>query len=817
MQERQIALETQYSNDGIRDAIEQWKRDLVDGKVANTYIGRRITVQLYDLTRNALEDICTNGSNRGVGAKFRQLLTTVGYDRAAVIALRTTLRILFEPRARDGIVKANLVQDFITVAADTCETEFIVSKTQLAAPGYIFKVIRSLDEPPKTSKLYHRRRTFIKSANNIGLKTEQVTWSREERIGVAKLLLQALVNIGLVVIKPVPKGSGTGQYWYIIEGTPSINEHIDKLVNSLHPFMRFPPMLVPPKPHTVDTIVRGASYLTEGMSYYAGTIRFRTKLKRHIDWVKENISQVALDAANKSASVPYRIDSDVVEILKRLYKEGINNLAGIPSSKPITPPPYPLPDNWDRNDPKLIEIHKAWKIEAKYSYSDEITRKGHVLQFTSLLKYLEDFKDTDIYFPTYYDWRGRLYFKSRINPQSQDFIKASLHFAEKKPLGNRGLYWLKVHVATCYGYDKASFEKRAVWTDKNMEAIRDAAKYHIDSDFFRNCDEGGHWSFYVAARELVKAIDSRKPEEYCTGIPIAMDATCSGSQHLSAVLRDSIGGLYTNLIPNGGDEKEDIYAAVSAVAMTLIQEDKDNPAMARYWVEHGITRAMAKRPVMTYVYGGTLRSCTEYIYMEMRHRGLEPLENYTLLSLAAYASKFIRIGIEKTTPASADCMRFLRSLVYYLPKNVPMQWVTPAGFPVLQHYPKEKIVRVDLKSMGYKLSFNTFDDNEEFVRRCVNGMAPNYTHSMDSSHLVMVIINFSGSIVPIHDSFATHPCDVDEMHSVLRSQFVSMYQNNKPLQVLVDFVKDYTDKEIVLPEPGSLNISKVLESQFFMC
>src|SRR5436309_2711073 len=44
-------------------------------------------------------------------------------------------------------------------------------------------------------------------------------------------------------------------------------------------------------------------------------------------------------------------------------------------------------------------------------------------------------------------------------------------------------------------------------------------------------------------------------------LPVSMDGTCNGYQHLSAMGRDPIGGSATNLIP--ADQPEDMYQEVA--------------------------------------------------------------------------------------------------------------------------------------------------------------------------------------------------------------------------------------------------------------
>ncbi|ANT45336.1 putative DNA-directed RNA-polymerase [Pectobacterium phage PP16] len=811
LEERQIELEKKYTTQGLIDALAHWEKESSEGRTADHYIGRALSIRLYKLVQEALETICTTG-NRGLNGKYRRYVREIGYDKAAVVCIRQVLNLCTQKLRTDRT--APLAQDLITQTGTQMQMEYMHHMLSLAAPGYMKAVDHYMQENG-TRSVNHRKRTLMASANRIeNLNADDLTWSTAEVYGVGSLLLQAAVDAGVITLQHVPKNNG--QNWVCIMPVEEVSDKLRQMAYNLHAFARQPPMLVPPRPHTVDTLFGGASYRSEEMARRTRTIHTRSLLKESKDWIRENISDTVLRAANKAASQPYVINTEVVELLRDVYRTGVyNGVAGIPSNTPIKVPPYPLPESWDREDPDSIEIHEAWKATAKEAHHEEVQRKGHVLQFSLMLKYLTEFRGDTLYFPTYFDWRGRLYFHSSINPQGTDFVKASLSFANKKPLGKRGLYWLKVHVATCYGFDKANFDRRATWTDDNMALIREAVENHVDSDFFRDADS--HWCFYVAAKDMLGAIDSGTPETWETGVPVAMDATCSGLQHLSAVMRDPVGGMFTNLLPNNGVEKEDIYAGVAAIAVANVQRDRDNIEQSVYWGTHGIPRSMAKRPVMTYVYGGTLNSCTEYVYLDMRERGLEPLEHYSMFKLAAYVSRHLRKGIEAAVPASADCMRFLRDLAGRMPLDKPIRCVSPAGFPMVQHYAQEDSTRIELRSLGIKLVMRTFDDTQMQRSKVISGISPNFTHNLDSAHLTIAINAFGESILPIHDSFATHPCDVDELHTVLRDTFADMHQNHDPLKALVDCVQQYSEEVIELPPRGTLDLNKVKESQFFMC
>lgn len=815
--ERQTKIELEYTNQGILLSVQKWEKDQAEGRLADTSVGRALTVRTYKLVQAQLDIICGAGT-RGVGGRYRSLIREVGADVCSIIGMRIALGLVGGVKSKQLATKQDrngqpLAQDFLTDCGLNVEAEHILKKLQVAAPGYMHKVMDSLTEA-RTKSLNHRRRTLTASADNVQVGAANVLWSTSEREGVSRLILEAFIQACVLEVYNIPKSRG--QNWVAIRASSVIESNIERMGSQIKAFLMYPPMIVPPKEHTKETLFRGASYITNGMANAAATLKIRTRRADHKQWITENIGDAVLKAANKAASQPYVIDTATATILRDLYLQGVHNgVCGIPSRDPIVPPEYPLPEGWDREDEEMLEIHNGWKARARQAHADEIVRKSHILEFSQTLKYLREYSADTLYFPTYFDWRGRLYFRSRINPQSTDFVKAVLQLGEKKPLGKRGLYWLKVHTATCYGYDRKLFDTRAVWTDENLTMLRDCVENTVDSDAFRGADSP--WCFYVAARELLAAIDSGNPEEFMSGVPVAMDATCSGMQHLSAILRDPVGGMFTNLLPNHGTEKEDIYAGVAAVSISSIQKDKENLEQAMFWLEHGVPRSAAKRPVMTYVYGGTLMSCTEYVFLDMQDRGLQKTENFSQFKLAAYLSKHLRKGIESAVPSSAECMRFLRELAGMMPRDEALRWVTPAGFPVIQHYPKEEVVRLDLPAIGIKLNMTRFDDSELNRPRCVNGIAPNFVHSLDSAHLVRVINEFDGCIVPIHDSFATHACDVDQMHKVLRSEFVHMYSESDPLANLASVVQQFVEDTITMPAKGKLDLNKVLESEFFMC
>lgn len=61
-----------------------------------------------------------------------------------------------------------------------------------------------------------------------------------------------------------------------------------------------------------------------------------------------------------------------------------------------------------------------------------------------------------------------------------DLSRSLLMFDEAKPLGERGLRWMKIHAANLYGYDKANFDDRVAWSESNLEKMIEAATNPLD-------------------------------------------------------------------------------------------------------------------------------------------------------------------------------------------------------------------------------------------------------------------------------------------------------------------------------------------------
>ena len=97
----------------------------------------------------------------------------------------------------------------------------------------------------------------------------------------------------------------------------------------------------------------------------------------------------------------------------------------------------------------------------------------------------------------------------------------------------------------------------------------------------------------------------------------------------------------------------------------------------------------------------------------------------------------------------------------------------------------------------------------------------NFVHSYDAAHLVQTLCRLHSNglrdFETIHDGFAVHACDVDQLAQALRVEFAHIYRE----AVLRRFATEVRERErIALGDPpsrGVLDINRVLESDYFFC
>jgi DNA-directed RNA polymerase len=739
----------------------------------------------------------------------------------------------------------------IVLMADPVETAYLTIRVLVNA------CLKSATPAQKTAitiadaLIDHIQMDGFRQINRVGYKgflkaQTKKGYSRQRRSAIKKLLtsegaaisvpVERRVNIGLLCIEKAVEATGlfaldrqgTGRTTKLVfRPTETLMDWLDKQharCELLEPVNM--PMLVRPRRWRSPTY---GGYLTPR----PGNRLVKQRNKRYVEELANVDMPRVYDAINHMQDVAWRVNQKVLAVLDTVWSEG-GVLGGLPSrhDDPLPAKPEDIAENED--------ARKAWKAEAAQVYKRNSEMVSARLSVHSGLWIARKFAGEEaIYFPHEMDFRGRVYPIPTFgpNPQGSDWQKGLLHFAHGKPLGLAGFRWLQIHIANLFGVDKVSFDDRLAWVLENTNAIIDSGENPLDGHRFWTTADSPFCAL-AACIEFAEAMRLEDPTQYQSRIPVALDGSCSGLQHFSAMLRDSAGGAAVNLLP--ADKPQDVYGRVGSLAQEQadatpvieVNIGEDVIVMPNPWMNGKIIRRIAKRPTMTFCYSATRFGMQGMILQTLREldreleaKGQGPYlggaDNY---HASIWLSHVLYSSIRQTVVAAAKAMDWLRDVAKVAASGgLPLWWTTPNGLPILQEYRTAEGTRVKTHWQGQVVKMMLTKDGDKIDSRSqANGVAPNFVHSLDASHLQSVTLAAREQgikhLALIHDSFGTHAADTDMLSSLLRDTFVEQYSGN----VLGDFheeLKDQLPEELaeLLPPPpsfGDLDLEVIRAAEY---
>ena len=815
--ERQLKYEQDSDADAVAAKLQAVLTEAANGS-ADTSKAKALISRMFGEVRDYIE-AQKSVQTRGLGGKYKNWLRALPSDVAAVIAMRECINLCLN-NTRGATIR---IQDLTKSVGRLYELEARIIAAEKVNPMYMQKIHEQVKESCTTSRSHLRKLYTVAIARILKGEIEfNLTGTEVTQLG--KFGVEACMHAGLI---ESTRGTCKTGVSIIFTLNPDIQEFLlsytkDDMQGVMH--KEESRMYCPPEPWT--NLFDGG-YLTPRRKAVAPLMKLRhirlsERERLSKEFTAENMPMV-FRAGNYMQSTAFTLHEPTQKAIQRVWAAG-GGVLGVPLKNLPKPSECPLPPEWDKGSATEKELNTFynWKRSCARYYNSLRTWRGKVREIGAFLRVSKDC-DTPLWFPMYCDTRGRWYYRGVPNPQGSDLAKAVLHFHEKKPLGKDGLFWLKVHIANSAGFDKERFIDRARWTEQHWEAISRSLDAPEDNPDIWGKD--APWCMYSAAWELRAAYQTGHPEKYCTGVVCHMDATCSGLQHFSAMLRDPVGASYVNLDDEAHcGPKQDIYSKVATNALSAIKRDLEDSdegvkRMAAWWLETGFPRGLAKKPVMTFVYGATLKGTAEYVeeYVQGDMGKKFPEEDTnTQYQYCLYAGKKLFYGIAATVPAAASAMRWLKDVAGQMPNGKRMEWTTPTGFKVQHDYRECKTTVVHIRSCGIKETMvREYTEGTKGLEMS-NAISPNFVHALDASHLTLTALKMLDaelSLVAIHDSFGTHMCDVAEMHKYIREAFVELYSNKN---VLAEFLWDVGGTGET-PMRGDFDLKKVLDSEFFFC
>ena len=605
---------------------------------------------------------------------------------------------------------------------------------------------------------------------------------------------------------------------YLYEGKKKIgmvklDEDVLKTIDDAHVkqeivHARHLPMLVPPRPW-VSSRKGGYLTITSSIMRYKGSHLQMELLKSAND-----LSQI-YDSLNILGSTPWRINQGVYKVVNEAWKGG-GGIADLPTHSNI---PLPRPPEIDIFANKPKERFK-WKSHQKKTKQLNWDRHGLRCETNYKLAVAHEFQSVPFYLPHNVDFRGRAYpIPPHLNQMGSDLCRGLMLFDEGRPLGERGLRWLKVHLSNLCGNNKISFDDRVKFVEENIERVLDSANRPLDGSRWWLTAEDP-WQALATCFEIRNALESGKPEEYVCHLPVHQDGSCNGLQHYAALGGDILGAQQVNLLP--AEKPQDVYSGVAAMVAEKVHADALSGHELAQKLDGQIVRKIVKQTVMTSVYGVTLPGARKQILNAMKAvkvKNFEMADDNELFSASFYLTKLtfealseMFLGARKIMSWLAECAKLIALT------QKPVTWLTPLGLPVIQPYRKmgKKAVKTVVQTIILE------SDNDQLpvsVARQKSAFPPNYVHSLDSTHMMLTAmavqregITFSS----VHDSYWCHPSNVDQMGKILRQEFIRLHQQPLLHQLRDSFVRNYPTIEFPpVPQKGDLDLEEVANSTYF--
>lgn len=553
------------------------------------------------------------------------------------------------------------------------------------------------------------------------------------------------------------------------------------------------------------------------MSYVGGYYLIKEPLVRgginkHTAADEDALSQRTLDAVNVVQSTPWRINRRVFDVMAEIQRSG-SALGGLPTTEAKPIPTRYEDDVWEAMSEQDKAQHK-YLLRMAHDFNARELAKGFSL--VRKLKIAEMMQDhPQIYFPHFVDFRTRMYPMCQdLQPQSDHLGKSLIMFAEGRPLGDTGLDWLKIRLASAAGHDKWTFEDQIAWVDEHMTDVLQTAEDPFGYPWwYEVAAEEEPWNVLATAFEIWDAlIGTPDAREFVSHLPVPMDGSINGCQHLSLLGRDPIGALATNC--TSCPDRQDLYSAVAeAVAQIISQEAAGGSADAHEWVGN-VGRKTVKRAVMTTPYGVTARGIRDQLIADHHVTG----ENK--LRAATYLQMKISEALEQQLSGGRAIMAYLQDTAAALADaGLPLVWVTPAGSRVTQSYWNVVLKRVDTLIGRINLVYEEPDSGLD-KRRAAMGSAPNVIHSLDAAMAQEVSCRLAAEGITdlhmVHDSYGTHASNTDRLLEVTRQVAYDQYSGDW-LSEFHAYVGSYS-QGVVRPEPpprGTFDVSEVLKARYF--
>lgn len=862
--EEKRMIQAQLEEDGVTAAVQRWREENaqlakmgLDTSLQTKSFGARMWkwhIALSEALKEELAKVAeAEGKDRITGADIERcaygpFLQILPIERLAAVTILSCMTALNSGGVDKGMTLSGAIMAIANNVEDECKL-FEASDHNHAKKSYFGNDKGSEKHRVSASQLRKFARfratrspqTAPSPDDDTAESLRQTSWAPAIKAKVGAFLMSALVETAKipvalehpetkkVVTQLQPALTHSHQYrlgkkiGMVVANSVIVKQLQREPVHSL--LAKHLPMLVPPEPWTDFNKGGFISQPAKMMRIKLGDSDQRYYAEAAIG--KGDMAQTfkGLDVLGKTS---WRINQPVFDVMLKAWNSG-EAIANIAAENPkFEVPPEPEASN----DPL---VRRRWIRAVKLIENAKSGLHSQRCFQNFQLEIARALRNQEFFFPHNIDFRGRAYpIPPYLNHMGADHCRGLLQFGRGRELGERGLKWLRVHLANVFGFDKASLKEREAFTDENIANIYDSASKPLDgSRWWLNAEDP--WQCLAACMELKNALESPDATKFVSHLPIHQDGTCNGLQHYAALGGDVWGAQQVNLEP--GDRPADVYSAVANLVKASIAADKEQGNRYAQILDGRITRKVVKQTVMTNVYGVTYVGAKDQVRKQLV-AAYNDLPNDDVLNpgtLSAYIASKIFTSLSTMFRGAHDIQYWLGECASRITQCLtPEQldrleggwpsaalgsrtsnkqtrsgarledpgefrssvvWTTPLHMPVVQPYRhmKSKIVHTNMQLITLSEPHRSSPVSK---RKQLQGFPPNFIHSLDATHMLLSALQCDEkglTFAAVHDSFWTHASDVDSMNTILRDTFIRIHSENVIGRLAAEFSARYKD------------------------
>ena len=774
----QIDEQINHERDAIAQGLKRLKentKNLEDKDYASASIYGITTIDaLLPLVVNRIKETNSHIHERHIGKSFKEIhkyLADIEPLAAAAIACKITIDKIFSYKE-----ESNQITSVCDAIGKGVENECQLRHYMRHAPGLLETLKKNYWHKSIGTD---QKVVVIQTLMNRYEVQQWEAWGRGNRVKLGGWLLSCVIDTSQWFEKQIIY-KGRNKHSYVVP-TPQFMAIKDEVMHNAELFSPLAwPMLIEPNDWTPEKA--GGYLLNEVMRGHEMVRRGKSSCLQ---------GEKPFAFLNKIQKVAYTLNPFVVEVAETLQRKG----RSVGKFQPICE--HELP-------PKPVDI--AENAEARKAYR-RITAEVMNLQAQEFkrscrtrmtMETVERFKNKSRWFlPWSFDYRGRVYpLPAFLTPQTDDFGKSLIRFADESFMDEEAERWIRFQVATTFGLDKETLDERLSWTyrsEHEIELIATDPVGHIH--LWEGVEEP--WQFLAACEEMYHCVIKR--DRISTGLPIAIDATCSGVQIIAGMTKCRSTAEMVNVIPS--TKPQDVYKVIAETSKPNI------PLRLRpYW-----DRKCTKRTVMTIPYNAKPFSNRTYIRDALKEKDIEIDKEELTQTVNA-----VRDAMNEIIPGAMRVMKWIETEVSKAIKRgaTEIQWITPSGFIVNQQIFKKEFERITLQVLGQcNMRVSTGDTQTVDKARHKAATAPNLIHSLDASLLCLAALDFHNPIALIHDSVLCRATDMSELSRIVRETYMHLFAEH---DYLTDFARQI-GAETEPPIIGDLKPESVIESTYFFC